>query len=121
MEFHDIFARHRFDIGMNGIAANDAEHLIKNLRATFECIREAGLKLTMHKCHFGATEVAFLGTTITPEGVKPQKESNTNLLEKKNEIPEIQKGLTTLPWIPQLLQKLYTKTVTKTGSFLSTT
>ena len=34
-----------------GIAANDAEHLIKNLRAPFECIREAGLKLTMHKCN----------------------------------------------------------------------
>ena len=26
-----------------GIAANDADHLITNLRATFECIREAGL------------------------------------------------------------------------------
>ena len=38
-----------------GIAANDADHLIKNLRATFECIREAGLKLTRHKCHIGAT------------------------------------------------------------------
>ena len=42
-----------------GIAANDADHLIKNLRASFECIREAGLKLTMHKCHFGATEIDF--------------------------------------------------------------
>ena len=50
-----------------GIAANDAEHLIKNLRATFECIREAGLKLTMHKCQFGETEIDFLGRTITPE------------------------------------------------------
>ena len=60
-----------------GIAANDAEHLIKNLRAIFEYIREAGLKLTMHKCHFGATEIDFLGRTITPEGVKPQKESIT--------------------------------------------
>ena len=67
-----------------GIAANDAEHLIKNLRATFECIREAGLKLTMHKCHFGATEVHFLGRTITPESVKPQKESITNFLKKLN-------------------------------------
>ena len=66
-----------------GIAANDAEHLIKNLRATFECIREAGLKLTMHKCHFGATEIDFRGRTITPEGVKPQRESITNFLEKK--------------------------------------
>ena len=65
-----------------GIAANDTEHLIKNLRATFECIREAGLKLTMHKCHFGATEIDFLGRTITTEGVKPQKESITNFLEK---------------------------------------
>ena len=33
-----------------GIAANDADHLIANLRATFKCIQEAGLKLTMHKC-----------------------------------------------------------------------
>ena len=40
-----------------GIAANDAEQLIKNLRATFQCIRRAGLKLTMHKCHFGAKKL----------------------------------------------------------------
>ena len=44
-----------------GIAANDADHLITNLRATFKCIQEAGLKLTMHKCHFGAKEYDFLG------------------------------------------------------------
>ena len=30
-----------------GIAANDADHLIPNLRAKFKCIQEAGLKLTM--------------------------------------------------------------------------
>ena len=29
-----------------GIASNDADHLIKNLKATFECIRHAGLELT---------------------------------------------------------------------------
>ena len=55
-----------------GIA--NADHSIKYLRATFECIRKAGLKLTIHKCHFGATEIDFFGRTITPEGVKPQKE-----------------------------------------------
>ena len=43
-----------------GIGANDADHLIANQRATFKCIQEAGLKLTMHKCHFGATETDFL-------------------------------------------------------------
>ena len=75
-----------------GIAANDAEHLIKNLRATVECIREAGLKLTMHKCHFGATEIDFLGRAITPEGVKPQKESITNFLET-TKFPESKKAL----------------------------
>ena len=53
------------------IAANDADHLIANLRATFNCIEEAGLKLTMHKCNFGAKKIGFLGRTITPQGVKP--------------------------------------------------
>ena len=54
-----------------GIAANDTDHLIANLRAKFKCIQEAGLELTMPKCHFGATEIDFLGRTITPQGVKP--------------------------------------------------
>ena len=67
----DQCAQYFDDIGK---AANDADHLIKNLKATFECVRHAGLNLTMHKCHFGATEIDFLGRTITPEGVKPQKE-----------------------------------------------
>ena len=58
-----------------GIAANNAIQLINNLRATFECIRTAGLKLTMHKCLFGAKEIDFLGRTITPEGVRPQRPS----------------------------------------------
>ena len=58
-----------------GIAANDADHLIANLRATFKCIQEAGLKVTTHKSHSGATEIDFLGRTITPQGVKPQKQN----------------------------------------------
>ena len=75
-----------------GVAAVDANHLITNLKATFQCIREAGLKLSMHKWHFGATEIDFLGRTITPEGVKPQEESITNFLEKTN-FPESKKAL----------------------------
>ena len=94
-----------------GVAAIDANQLIANLRATFQCIREAGLKLSMHKCHFGATEIDFLWRTITPEGVKPQKERITNFLEKKNKISEVQEGLTTLSWLPQLLQELDTETI----------
>ena len=58
-----------------GIVADDADHLIANLRATFKCIQEAGLKLTMHKWHLGATEIDFPGRTITPLGVKTKKQT----------------------------------------------
>ena len=75
-----------------GIAANDADHLIANLSATFKCIQEAGLKLTMHKCHFGAKENDFLGRTITPQGVKPQKQNVQNFLEK-TKFPKSKKAL----------------------------
>ena len=92
-----------------GIAANDADHLIANLRATFKCIQEAGLKLTMHKCHFGAKEIDFLGRTITPQGVKRQKHNVQKFLKKK-QIPEVEKGFTTLFGISELLQELCPKT-----------
>ena len=36
-----------------GIAANNATDLTRNIRAVFKCIRQAGLKLTTEKCHFG--------------------------------------------------------------------
>ena len=75
-----------------GIAANNTTQLINNLRATFECIRTAGLKLTMHKCHFGAKEIDFLGRTITPEGVRPQRPRVQNFLEK-TKFPKSKKAL----------------------------
>ena len=55
-----------------GIAANATEQLIKNIKAVFKCVRKARLKLTIEKCHFGVTQVEFLGRTITPDGVAPQ-------------------------------------------------
>ena len=64
------------------IGANGADHLIANLRVTFKCIQEAGLKLTMHKCHFWATEIDFVGRTITPQSVKPQKQKFRSFSEK---------------------------------------
>ena len=65
-----------------GIAANTPEQLIKNLRAVFQCLRKAGLKLSMTKCHFGVQEVDFLGRPITTNGVAPQKQKIANFLEK---------------------------------------
>ena len=57
------------DIGM---AANNATNLTRNIRAVFQCIRNAGLKLAIEKCHFGVRQVEFLGRTISSEGVSPQ-------------------------------------------------
>ena len=65
-----------------GIAANTPEQLIKNLRAVFQCLQKAGLKLSMTKCHFGVQEVDFLGRTITTNGVAPQKQKITKFLER---------------------------------------
>ena len=55
-----------------GIAANNATDLTRNIRAVFQCIRNAGLKLTIEKRHFGVRQVEFLGRTISSEGVSPQ-------------------------------------------------
>ena len=98
-----------------GIAANDAKQFINNLRATFQCIQKAGLKLTMHKCHFGASETDFLGRIITPAGVKPQRPCVQNF-QKKSEIPDIKKGTPTLLGIPQLLSELHPGALGKTNT-----
>ena len=75
-----------------GIAANDAQQIINNLRATCWCIQKAGVKLTRHKCHFGATEIVFLGRTITPAGAKPQIPRIQNFLENMK-FPKSKKAL----------------------------
>ena len=55
-----------------GIAANNTKQLCDNTSTVFDCIRNAGLKLTMSKCHFGVEQVDFIGRTITPAGIAPQ-------------------------------------------------
>ena len=65
-----------------GIAANNATDLTRNIRAVFKCIRQAGLKLTIEKCHFGVRQVEFLGRTISPEGISPQARKIQNFLAK---------------------------------------
>ena len=67
----------------------------------------------MHKCHFGATEIDFLGRTITPEGVKQQKEQISNFLER-TKFPKYKKALQRYSgflnyyrnYIPRLSEKL---------------
>ena len=56
-----------------GTAAHTFEELLDNLRRIFECIRKSGLKLTVHKCEFGLSEIQFLGSSITTQGMPPNR------------------------------------------------
>ena len=69
-------------VGNIGIDANSPEQLTTKLRAVYKCIQNAGLKLCTAKCHFGLKEVDFLGRTITPNSVTPQKQKITKFLEE---------------------------------------
>ena len=75
----DQFAQYVDDIG---IAANDTKQLCTIIKTVFECIRNAGLKLSKSKCHFGVKQVNFLGRTITPDGVAPQVDKVKDFLSK---------------------------------------
>ena len=75
-----------------GIAANNATDLTRNIRAVFKCIRNAGLKLTIEKCHFGVRPVQFLGRTISSEGDLPQSHKIQNFLDKLR-FPKSKKAL----------------------------
>ena len=85
----DQYAQYGDDIG---IAANNATDLTRNIRAVFPCIRKAGLKLTIEKCHFGVRPVEFLGRIISSEGVSPQAHKIQNFLNKLR-FPKSKKAL----------------------------
>ena len=51
-----------------GIEANRATDITGNIRAIFQCIHRAGLKLTIEKCRFGVRQVELLSRTISAEG-----------------------------------------------------
>ena len=65
-----------------GFAANKSKDFTRNIQAVFKCIRRAGLKLTIEKCHFGVRQVEFLGRTISPEGISPQALKTQDFLYK---------------------------------------
>ena len=102
-----------------GIAANSVTPLIRNIRAVFECIRQAGLKLSIDKCHFGVTEAEFLGRSITPQGIAPRPQ-NPEVLSKRK-IPEIKEASTKIHRLCQLLPQLYPAVVRKVTQLLRTT
>ena len=75
-----------------GIAANNSTDRTRNNRAVFKCIRQAGLKLTVEKCHFGVRQIEFQGRTISSEGVSPQSHRIQNFISKLR-FPKYKKAL----------------------------
>ena len=75
-----------------GTAANNATDLTRIIRAVFQCIRQAEVKLTIEKCHFGVRQAEFLGRTISSEGVSPQSHKIQNILSKLR-FPKYKKAL----------------------------
>ena len=75
-----------------GIAANNATDLTRNIRAVFKCIRQARLKLTIGKCHFGVRQVEFLGRTVSPERISPRARKIQNFRDKLR-FPKSKKAL----------------------------
>ena len=96
-----------------GIAANNATDIHRNIRAVFKCIRQAGLKLTIEKYHFGVKQVEFLGRTISPVGISTQTQKIQNFLDKIR-FPKSKKALQRYlgfvnyyrNYIPRMVEKL---------------
>ena len=75
-----------------GIAANNAGELTRNIPAVFQFIRNAGLKLTIEKCHFGVRQLEILRRTISSVGVSPQTHKIRNFMNKLR-FPKSKKAL----------------------------
>ncbi|RWS04750.1 hypothetical protein B4U79_15090, partial [Dinothrombium tinctorium] len=53
------------------IGARDFDELLTKLESTFIALTEAQLTLKLTKCHFGCSEVSFLGFRLSQEGLRP--------------------------------------------------
>ena len=96
-----------------GIAGKNATDLTRNIRAVFQCIRNAGLKLKIKKSHFGVRQVEFLGRSTSSEGVSPQTHKIQNFFNKLR-FPKSKKALQRYlgfvmyyrSYIPRMAEKL---------------
>ena len=66
--------------------------LTRNIRAVFQCIRQAGLKLTIEKGQFRVRQLEFLGRTFSSVGVSPQHYKIQNFLNNLR-FPKSEKAL----------------------------
>ena len=63
-----------------GSGAETLDEMKSNLQKLSACIKRQGLKFSAEKRHFGMSQISFLGNTITPQGITPEKKIK-NFLE----------------------------------------
>ena len=61
--------------------SNNHERHLVDLQLCFNCLRAHGLKLNIKKCHFGQSEVPYLGHMLTAEGILPGKDKTQAISE----------------------------------------
>ena len=87
-----------------GIATNTPAELKNSLRDVFQCIRAAGLRLTMAKCQFGASRIPWANNLSikcgAPEPQNPEVLANAQSPPNEERTSKIHR-------ICKLLQKLY--------------
>ena len=62
------------------IFATSLQEHLERLRLVFDRLRDANLKIQVDKCEFLQREVAYLGHIITPDGVKPNPDKISAIL-----------------------------------------
>lgn len=53
------------------VPATSFEDMLNRLRRVLEVLKEAKLTLKLSKCHFGYSEVAYLGFMLSADGIRP--------------------------------------------------
>ena len=61
----------------------EEDHMVR-LREVFECLREAGFKMTVAKCDFMKSEIKYFVRIVSAEGVKPKSNAVAKLRDWKN-------------------------------------
>ena len=76
----------------------------------FECLREAGFKMRVAKCHFMKAEIKYLGRVVSAEGIKPDPKAvaklrNWEVSRNKTEMQNYYREF--IPWHAKLVAPLH--------------
>ncbi|MGV1013304.1 MAG: reverse transcriptase family protein, partial [Flavobacterium sp.] len=64
---------HNVIVYIDDLLVHNSDHVAhrESLQFLFDRLRKTNLKLNLKKCHFGSTNVTYLGFRLTPEGILP--------------------------------------------------